>query len=182
MYGLYIDTHYKELVLALYKDGNILDKRVLNSNKHSENTLNLLNLLLNSNNLKVDDLSLIIVINGPGSFTGVRIGIVIAKILSYALNIQLKCLSYLEAMALNYNLDGVFGITDKNGIFVGEFKDGLLINDYYYLTKDNENLNKNIILDESVDLSKVYDYALKKESVSPYELKPLYVKKIEVEE
>ena len=57
MYGLYIDTHYKELVLALYKDGNILDKRVLNSNKHSENTLNLLNLLLNSNNLKVDDLS-----------------------------------------------------------------------------------------------------------------------------
>ena len=132
MYSLYIDTHYVELVLALFRDGELLCKKEFESNKHSENTVSLLNELLTENNITVNDLNEVIVINGPGSFTGVRIGVVIAKMIGYCKNINIKSLSYLEAMALNYQ-ECIVGLKDRNGIFIGEFdKDHNLINDYYY--------------------------------------------------
>ena len=43
----------------------------------------------------------IIVINGPGSFTGIRIGLTIAKVYSYILNINVVCVSSLKALALS---------------------------------------------------------------------------------
>lgn len=182
MYTLYIDTHFFKLVVALFKDDVLVGEKVLESNLHSENTISLLELLLNDFNIKVNDLNEVIVVMGPGSFTGVRIGVVIAKTLGFCLNIPIKSISYLEAMALNYDDDVILGIKDRNGVFIGEFnKDKTLLNDYYYLSnKELETFNKSIILDDNVDLIKVIKYLKHKESVHPHLLKPLYVKRIEV--
>ena len=57
MYTLYIDTHFVNLVLALFKDGKLIEKEVVESNKHSEYTISLLEKLLDNNNLKVDNLN-----------------------------------------------------------------------------------------------------------------------------
>lgn len=183
MYTLYIDTHFVNLVLAIFKDDKLLDKKIVESNKHSEYTINLLNEILTKNNIKIDDLNEIIVINGPGSFTGVRIGVVIAKILGFTKNIKIKSLSYLEAMALNYESDVIVGIKDRNGVFVGEFdKNKNLVKEYYYLTnKEFETYDKLIVLDGDVDLLKIYNYVKNKENINPHNLIPLYVKKLEVE-
>ncbi|MBE6154337.1 MAG: tRNA (adenosine(37)-N6)-threonylcarbamoyltransferase complex dimerization subunit type 1 TsaB [Firmicutes bacterium] len=183
MYSLYIDTHYIELVLALFKNEKIVCIKKLESNKHSENTINLLNELLIENNITVDNLKEIIVINGPGSFTGVRIGVVIAKIIGYTKNINIKALSYLEAVSLNYDKDVIVGLKDRNGIFIGEFdKEHNLVDDYYYLSnKEFESFDKNIIIDDVVDILKVINYMKDKEVINPHLLKPLYVKRIEVE-
>lgn len=182
MYTIYIDTHFVNLVLALFKDGEIVEKKVLDSNKHSENTIPLFSKLLEDNHITVDDIKGIIVINGPGSFTGVRIGIVLAKILAYTKNIPVKSISYLQAMALNYEADVVVGLKDRNGVFIGEFnKNHELLKDYCYLSnKEMENFSSDIVLDEDVDLLKIYRYVEEKESEEPHLLKPLYVKKIEV--
>lgn len=182
MYTLYIDTHFVKLVIALFKDDILLGEKILESNLHSENTISLLDDLLKEFSIKAKDLNEVIVVTGPGSFTGVRIGVVIAKTLGFCLNIPIKSISYLEAMALNYDDDVIVGIKDRNGVFIGEFtEDKTLLNDYYYLTnKEFETFNKNIILDDNVDLIEVIKYLKHKESVHPHLLKPLYVKRIEV--
>lgn len=183
-YTIYIDTHFVNLVLALFKGDKLLDKRVLDSNKHSENTIPLFSKLLEDNNVSVDDIRKIIVINGPGSFTGVRIGIVLAKILAYTKNIPVYAISYLQAMALNYDYSVIVGIKDRNGVFVGEFNEyHELKKDYYYLSNSElKQFSLDIVLDEEVDLLKIYHYIEDKESEQPHLLKPLYVKKIDVKE
>lgn len=183
-YTIYIDTHFVNLVLALFKDGVLIDKKVVDSNKHSLNTIPLFSKLLEDNHIIVDDIKKIIVINGPGSFTGVRIGIVLAKMLAYTKNIPVYAISYLQAMALQYHDDVIVGIKDRNGVFIGEFNQNHeLVGDYAYLSnKEMEQFYQPILLDDSVDLLKIYQYTEKMQSVLPHLLKPLYVKKIEVSE
>ena len=51
MYSLYIDTHDTEIVIGLYKDGNILDNRIKSSTRnHSDFTMPLIKEILDSNN------------------------------------------------------------------------------------------------------------------------------------
>ena len=64
----------------------------------SEELLQLLDELLNKNKIKKKDLGLITVSNGPGSFTGIRIGLASAKGMSDALNIECREVSVLEAL------------------------------------------------------------------------------------
>lgn len=180
---LYIDTHSKELVLALFINERVVCKKILKSEEHTLNTINMLNNIIKENNIKINDLDSIIIITGPGSFTGVRVGVVIAKMLGVTLNIEVKGLSYLEALSVGYDKDVNIGIKDKNGIFIGEF-DFLhrLKKDYFYLSnKEFLNYNKDIIIDSVIDLDKVYSYMKDKKGINPHKLKPLYVKKIEVE-
>ena len=51
--------------------------------------------------LEPKDIDKIIVVDGPGSFTGIRIGITIAKVYAYSLNKKITTISALEAMALS---------------------------------------------------------------------------------
>ncbi len=184
MYCLYIDTHFTNLVIALLLDGKVIDKEVLESNKHSENTINLIKEVLDNNKVSIDNVKEIIVINGPGSFTGVRIGVVVAKIMGYCKNIPIKAISFLQAVSLNYDEDVTLGIKDRNGVFVGSFNQKHeLQEDYVYLSnKEIEGYPKEIIMEDfRVDIKKVYEFLKDKEEVSPHLLKPLYVKKIEVQ-
>lgn len=183
MYTLYIDTHFVKIVMGLFKNGELIYYKEVDSGKHTAIAVNLLYTLLLNNNLKVDDLSEVIVINGPGSFTGVRIGIVMAKMLGYTKNISIKALSYLEALALNYDEEIVLGIEDKNGVFAGKFnKNHELVGDYIYLNKNDVlNYKENIIIGNQVDVKKVVNFMTTKEPIISHLLKPLYVKKIEVE-
>lgn len=183
MYTLYIDTHFINLVVGLFKDDKLLEKLCLESNSHSINTINLIKEIMDNNKISVDDIKEIIVINGPGSFTGVRIGIVIAKMFGYTKNIVIKEISYSQALALNYDESVVVGIKDYNGIFGAEFDSNHnLINDYFYINnRDMSNYQGNIKLEENVDLNKVYQFLKTKDGISPHTLKPLYVKKIEVD-
>ena len=52
-------------------------------------------------NIELKNLSLLLVVNGPGSFTGIRIGMTIAKIIAYSLNIPIKLIDSLLIKALN---------------------------------------------------------------------------------
>ncbi len=180
---LYIDTHYTNLVLALLNDGKLIDQRLIESNKHSENTIPLLNKLLNDNNLTIDNIKEIIVIIGPGSFTGVRIGVVIAKTIGYAKNIPVKGISYLQAVSLNYSENVIIGLKDKNGAFIGEFNPNHeLINDYLYLSNIAlKDYKKAIIYDSAVNIPKIASFLKDLPPINIHELKPLYVKRIEAE-
>src|SRR5690606_31260140 len=55
--------------------------------------------LMNDLNMKPNDLDKIVVANGPGSYTGVRIGVTTAKTLAWSLNIPVVGVSSLEVLA-----------------------------------------------------------------------------------
>ena len=74
-------------------------------NNLSEYTLPRIEEMLNVKGIKPDEINKIIVVNGPGSFTGIRIGLTIAKTLAWAKNIPIVPISSLEAMALSSDGD-----------------------------------------------------------------------------
>ena len=183
MYILFIDTHYLELRLALFKDHVLIEQILRKEGKHSEILVPLIQELLEKNCITFDDLSGIIVINGPGSFTGVRIGIVVSKLISYCKSVPLKAISYLQALALKYDQECLIGFKDKNGMFVGKFNaQHELIGDYFYLhNQELEGYPENIIEHEEINLDMVYQYLQTKKDIHPHFVKPVYVKKIEVD-
>ncbi|MEK7447683.1 MAG: tRNA (adenosine(37)-N6)-threonylcarbamoyltransferase complex dimerization subunit type 1 TsaB [Patescibacteria group bacterium] len=89
MNTLVIDTSDKTARFGLFKDDNLTDKLEWKAHKELSKTFYLkLDELLGRNKLKYNDLDSIIVVCGPGSFTGLRIGIVIVNTFSYALGIE----------------------------------------------------------------------------------------------
>lgn len=185
MYSLFIDTHDANLAFCLFKDGKLLKRLQKDSvREHSVYALNMINDLLSDFNLTVKDLSLLLVVNGPGSFTGVRIGVTIAKTIAYSLNIPIKLISSLLVKAINVDTDiKKVSIVDRHGAFIAIFDTNLhLIDDYKYVrTSDYELLNKNndYINNIEIDYEKVIAYATNIDSVNTHSANPLYVKNVE---
>ena len=106
MYTLFIDTHDKNVLVILFKDGMILTKENLETkNKHSEVTMPTIDKVLKDSNVDVSELNNIIVVNGPGSFTGERIAVTIAKTIAYALSIPIRTIDALTIMAIGVDSD-----------------------------------------------------------------------------
>jgi tRNA threonylcarbamoyl adenosine modification protein YeaZ len=75
--------------------------------------------------LKMSDINLIAVTRGPGSFTGVRIGLATARSLGLALDIPVIGLSTLDVIARGYqDNDALFLIDTKRGDFYGQVGEG----------------------------------------------------------
>lgn len=101
---LYIDTSSSYLYSAIVEDDNILSSVIEDFGQSlSEVALPKIVELFENNNLKPSDIDKIIVVNGPGSFTGIRIGITIAKVYAWSLNIPITTITSLEAMSLSSN-------------------------------------------------------------------------------
>lgn len=87
---------------ALYDDGKIKGEYFLNlKTTHSQTLMPMVESLLQLSDLKINDVDAIAVTSGPGSFTGVRIGISAVKGLAFAKNIPCVPVSVLESMAYN---------------------------------------------------------------------------------
>ena len=103
---LYIDTSSSFLYTAILEDSSILaEVKEKMDNKLSANTLPRIEEMFNKQNFKIDEVDKIVAVSGPGSFTGIRIGLTIAKTLAWTKNIPIITISSLEAMALSYDGD-----------------------------------------------------------------------------
>lgn len=100
MLTLGMDTSSSSLNIALVEDKKILGKITLNGEKnHSVTLMPALENLMATLQLPPTALQKIVVAKGPGSYTGLRIGVTLAKTLAWTLNIELVGVSTLEAMA-----------------------------------------------------------------------------------
>lgn len=188
MFTLFIDTHFTKVTLILYKDGKVKYSYNEDSTQsHSVITMPSLAALLKKANLNIRDISEIVVVNGPGSFTGVRIGVTIAKTISYTLNIPIKVISSLEVLASNLDdTEKIVAFNDRNGYFVGRFdKYNTLLEDYFYLNNNEyaEFKKANHVYDifNEIDYNKVYKLIETRNSLNCHLVNPIYVKKIEVQ-
>lgn len=97
---LTIDTTTKVTALSLAQDGNLVGEGFLHTGKtHSERLIPMLDQLLIAADWKLAELDLIGVIRGPGSFTGIRIGIATAQGLAQVLKIPVLGITSLDALA-----------------------------------------------------------------------------------
>lgn len=99
-YILHIETSTKQCSVALAYKGKLLTSRVLNSESfsHNEKLHLFISEILEEANLKPKQLDAISVSKGPGSFTGLRIGVAAAKGFCFALDIPLIALNSLEIL------------------------------------------------------------------------------------
>jgi tRNA threonylcarbamoyl adenosine modification protein YeaZ len=197
MINLFIDTSLSDVSIACLKDNTLLNSITRNiPNKHSVYTLSYIKEVLDNSNIDKKNIDNIYVVNGPGSFTGIRIGLTIAKTYSYLLDKPLIAVSSLKAIALSSNNDLILSIIkanssnyyiglydkDYNEVIEEQFinRDNLIeiINKYNPYIVSNEELNINDIDVNKVnlDFSKIINYYKDSKKYNSYELKPNYLK------
>lgn len=106
---LSIDTSSNLCSVALLENNQALEELVIDDNKtHSQNLMPLIQNLLVKSNIGLNEINLIACDKGPGSFTGIRIGIATAKAIAEVLNIPAIGVSSLDSLA--YNVPNATGI------------------------------------------------------------------------
>ena len=107
IYILNIETSTKACSVALHKNGELIVCRedVTTNFSHSEKLLKFISKLFSDAKLSLSDLDAIAVSMGPGSYTGLRIGVSTAKGLCYGLDIPLISISTLKAMSFGMALE-----------------------------------------------------------------------------
>ena len=99
---LFIDTSYSLLSLALVEDDKVIAETSYDSmNEHSKYTMMGIDKIFKESSMEPHEVDKIMVVNGPGSFTGIRIGVTIAKVYAWALNKKVIPISTLKAYALS---------------------------------------------------------------------------------
>ncbi|MFD1030072.1 tRNA (adenosine(37)-N6)-threonylcarbamoyltransferase complex dimerization subunit type 1 TsaB [Metaplanococcus flavidus] len=102
MIYLGIDTSNSPLAIALAKDNSILIEESSNLKiNHSLTVMPAIEEMMATAKITPADLTHIAVAEGPGSYTGVRIGLTIAKTLAWSLKIPLHMVSSLKVLAAN---------------------------------------------------------------------------------
>ena len=99
MISVLIDTSNRNLYVALAQDGKVLDSVEYDAwQKQSEFLVAELDKLCKKNHIDPKAIGEVVAAKGPGSYTGVRIAISVAKVMAFALSIPLYLVSSLEDM------------------------------------------------------------------------------------
>lgn len=105
---LAVETSSKICAVALAEDDKLIKEEILeDENTHSVKLMPLIDKLLNNTNTKLEDIDLFAVDKGPGSFTGIRIGIATIKAFMDAKNKKGIGITSLETLAYNVEENGI---------------------------------------------------------------------------
>lgn len=164
MLSLLLDSANKELLVALYKDDKKIDEiRYEAWQRQSELMIPELDEILKRNEIDPKTIDEIVVTQGPGSYTGVRIALTIAKIYALSLNIPCYAISSLGVLTdenktsiclINARSNrSYFGVYEANGNvliedkvlpnkevldYIEEHKDFAICGDVTYLGLENQ--------------------------------------------
>lgn len=165
MLSLLLDSADKKLLVALFKDDKKFDEISYEAwQRQSELMIPELKKILDRNKIDPKEINEIIVTLGPGSYTGVRIALTIAKVYALSLNIPCYAISSLAALKSNRGNSiclinarsnrSYFAVYDENGKaiiqdkvlkndevinYINEHKDYHVCGDVTYLNIEGEN-------------------------------------------
>lgn len=108
MISLFIDTSMANVSISVVKDREILS--IIQEdipNEHSKYATSYVKKVIDDAGIDANDIDNILVVNGPGSFTGVRIGVTIAKTYGYLMDRGIIPVSSLKSLAISSKHDGV---------------------------------------------------------------------------
>jgi len=208
MKTLYIDTSSNYLYTGVVEDNQLLGQVKEQLDKDlSIFTLPKIKEMMDKMNIIPNDIDQIMVVDGPGSFTGIRIGMTVAKTYAWALNKKLITISSLEAMStmaapleqfdylvpiIDARRDYVYsGIYNKDGevilenahrkIEVLQRELDKLAKEYVIITNQEVNVKGNIIPYDP-NILKIVNTYQNREGINPHQAEPNYLKRTEAEE
>lgn len=206
MISLFIDTSHHNLIVAIYEE---LDELVYicekNDNNLSIRLLPLINQAFESIDKKASDIDKIFCVVGPGSFTGIRIGVATVKIMAWALNKKVIPISELELLStsktdkkyvipmIDARRDHVYAgmydtklksIRKDKYVLKQEFLDDVLKK---YAKEDIEIVSYDTIVDvktviPQIKVEKIIKKYYYSEGIIAHQLNPNYLKNTEAEE
>ncbi|MBR3660569.1 MAG: tRNA (adenosine(37)-N6)-threonylcarbamoyltransferase complex dimerization subunit type 1 TsaB [Bacilli bacterium] len=200
----YIDTSSSYLYSGIVKDGKVLAEIKQDFNKElSKYTVSEIEKLFKESNLKPIDIDKIIVVAGPGSFTGIRIGMTFAKIFAWSYSIDITTITSLEAMQASINSKKVLVplIDARRGyVYAGVYKNGKVLlkdqyiellkledflnnlgEDYFYITNDKKFTYENKF-GYNPDILNITMMYKDNKAINPHLVEPIYLKLTEAEE
>ena len=149
---LSIDTSSNLCAVAVLEDTNLIKENILDDTKnHSEKIMPVIAQTLEESNSKLTDMDLIVCDKGPGSFTGIRIGV--ATVMSFVDSLKIPSIgiSSLEALMYNALLDGI------NSPYICSLLDAKNGNVYFELySVDNNKVLSSIYPTIALVLSTIY--------------------------
>ena len=123
---LSIDTASNLCTVAVLENKKCIKEIIVNdARNHSEKIMPVIEQALLESNLTLQNIDLIVCDKGPGSFTGIRIGVGTVLAFKDSLNIPCIGISSLEALAYNINTDGIIcSLIDakNNNVYFGVFE------------------------------------------------------------
>lgn len=154
---LSIDTSSKICSVAILEDNTLIKEISIDKGfTHSETLISAIKQVFNESNLKITDIDLLVVDKGPGSFTGIRIGIASVKGFTDALNIPIIGISSLEALAYNAkNKNIICSLIDakNDSVYSGIFEN---INNTYIIRRNLSFDNIDELLEELLSQNLTY--------------------------
>lgn len=200
MKTLLINTCTNRIIVAIADENTIFSF----CNKFVENQMS--NVIMeyvqkafNEAKLEPNEIDKIIITVGPGSYTGIRIGVTIAKTFAWALKKEIVPISSLEMMISGYETDELlipYINARRNCVFAGIYDSKLnLINSDKYINLDE--LKKSIegkkyifVSDDDlveseapkIDILKIVNKYKNDKGINPHSLNPVYLKNTEAEE
>lgn len=203
MIYLYIDTSSDYLYTALSDDNALFcEKKVKLEHNLSRDALYEITKMFEEKDLSPDSVDKIIVCNGPGSFTGTRIGITIAKVWAWSKNIPVTTTNALIGMALSSSKkcihvplldarrDHVYTaiydsdyneILKPSHILLTDLMDKVSeLDNYEFISNDEFDNIKTESYDP--DLFKIIEFTKNNDEINPHAVNPEYLKLTAAEE
>jgi tRNA threonylcarbamoyladenosine biosynthesis protein TsaB len=148
-YLLNIETATKNCSVSLAKDGKTIALKELNDGgySHAEKLHEFIKVVIAEANITISDIDAVAVSKGPGSYTGLRIGVSAAKGLCFALNIPLISINTLQSLAQSVSIDEVYIIP---------LLDARRMEVYSEVFKNNKNIRN--VLAEIIDETSFNEY------------------------
>lgn len=200
----YIDTSSSYLYAGIVSNDKLIGEVKNNFGSNlSKYAVSEIQRLFKQTSLNPNDIDKIIVVSGPGSFTGIRIGMTFAKIFAYSKNIDITSITSLDAMARSVNLKKILVplIDARRGyVYAGVYKDDKIIIENQYIKLNDLVLKLNemkeeylfITNDKKLNLDNCVNYNPNilnivlsykdKQSINSNLIEPTYLKLTEAEE
>lgn len=196
MKTLFIDTSYKFIHVYILNEYNVVCERALSVEKDMSNKiLPLIRSCFDDLQFSIKDINNLFVTIGPGSFTGLRVGLTFAKIVAYSLNIKLYPVSTLEYLAsISKKERKIISIIDarRGNVYAGYYDNELnLLHKEELISYENiNNINSFIVSFDgiynsnisNIDVVKLIKKHINDVPSDPKLLVPNYLKKTEAEE
>ena len=189
---LFVSSATANLVVAIIIDGKIT--YLFNEDCHVDTSSKIMPVIdeaFRFSNIKPSMIDKIFVVNGPGSFTGIRVGLTFCKVMSYCLNIPIVTISSLEVMASGFENDVTSLIDARRGyVYAGSYdKDlNILHVDEYVLFDNLDTFGVLVSYDNlstvkpKINLLKIVNKHKDDEGILVHNVNPNYLKLTEAEE
>ncbi len=199
MISLFIDTALSYIRIAIFKDDKLIDS----INEKCEKNMSALfdskvEELFKRNNLELTEVNKIYTVTGPGSFTGIRVGMTFSKVLAMVLNQKITPISELQVLATTNTTKSKAPMIDarRGYVYAGVYDEDLntLAEDKHILLEDFLNINKDVeyisydsfehisTIEPNIDFEKIILKNKDKKQIEHEVLTPNYLKLTEAEE